>query len=714
MSVLEAELSAVSVVSDTLKHGLNAITAQNAAIPNVTIQGRTLANLLGKSGNFEGPGGWNTANGTVALDATISKYGQSSGKVTPNGAGAQYGVVKDVPISETKYYLIMFEMITPATGITGRPTVYQNASFTEIKFSSFTLTPNVWRTCYVKVGPSSIAGMTGMRIAALGSDINKVALFNVDGFRFYEIDSATYDKIDVDPEYTGDRLGDKFPHVDGVKHLTNPVIAKAGKNLMPPLTEWISVHSNAQILEPYKLQLNAVAANQPSNANINVLPGKQYTLSAVQTGGADTRMGVTQLDANGLTVVPYTSLLTGEGLKTATITTAGTTTRLQIACTNNSAGTYTWEAIMLVVGDISALPLSFVGSNPDYLYVPTTLAASLDGSVSDSLVHRDGVWRKEKRFGQIDIDGAVVWGVSNNTPIGFKEYSSSAGLVVGSVANAGYLETSKLQPLTSQQNFNKVDTFYVSAVQTLYIRVAHTETGFIDATVPTSQECQAYFNGWRATSLDGNGKPTAWASSADNSLPQTNTLAYVSVNKAAGYTPYKLTYQLALTVEEIVSVEGAISLDMGMNQMELSAGVCIREKVVPKLGGGNNYIINDAGTGLESTRLSKRAVQIIGIYKNGVLDKPWIIKTDAAGYGGQRAVLTQASFDTTAEYTVTYMPLDKYGLTTNAISAALTYPGNFYMSEQQAVQRIADLETQLGTATNAIAELYKRVKGLGG
>ncbi|WP_221175439.1 hypothetical protein [Brevibacillus panacihumi] len=49
---------------------------------------------------------------------------------------------------------------------------------------------------------------------SLGNGSITTGIAYMDGVRIYEIDKATYDKIDVDPNYTGDKLAQKFPYTD--------------------------------------------------------------------------------------------------------------------------------------------------------------------------------------------------------------------------------------------------------------------------------------------------------------------------------------------------------------------------------------------------------------------------------------------------------------------------------------------------------------------
>jgi hypothetical protein len=192
-----------------------------------------------------------------------------------------------------------------------------------------------------------------------------------------------------------------------------------------------------------------------------------------------------------------------------------------------------------------------------------------------------------------------------------------------------------------------------------------------------------------------------------NLLVQTLPTGYATTS----WTPYKLSYQLATTVEEVVTVEGAINLHTGGNQIEVSEGVVVREKVTP-IPISTFYLINRDGTSV----LKNKTEKILAVYKNGIVDKKWTLDGSAPVNGKQRAVINATDFDTTAEYTVTYTIYsnDKPGYTAALNSVQADYSTSIKTIVDMTVQRLGDVETASTVNIRAIAELYKRVKALGG
>lgn len=155
--------------------------------------------------------------------------------------------------------------------------------------------------------------------------------------------------------------------------------------------------------------------------------------------------------------------------------------------------------------------------------------------------------------------------------------------------------------------------------------------------------------------------------------------------------PHSLHYQLAKPIEEVATVEGSLSAHSGGNVFEGSSGVVMKEKVIPASNGaGLRYINRGDHVVYETSKLKLRADKIFAVYKNKAIDKRWIIQTDGTAYGKQRAQITEADFDSTADYYVTYMPLDRYGITANLAEVKLEYAGNLGTTVSHLVRDMTD------------------------
>ncbi|MCR6795686.1 MULTISPECIES: hypothetical protein [Bacillus cereus group] len=612
--------------SQALQHGLNVVNAPVDSPLNIEIQGRTLANVLGKDG---------------AVPQTNKVFS----------------------VETAKYYLII------------------NSSGTQVTVDS-----TAQNTPYKFTGKASVS---------LTWTVGMVAL--------YEVDQATYNKINVDPEYSGQKLMDKFPYVEGVQHL-NPVVVVESGNLIPPFTEW-TLHANAKVVNPYELELNATATNQHTFISIDCSPNTQYTLDVLTSGFYI----IDCLDSlNGITSTPA-FLKNGK----ITFTTPINTKRIQIKFTNGNVATgkFTFSNIMLVVGD---KPKPFAPRNPSYLYANTSLAGQ--NGVNDVLYQEDGQWKVLRKWERdVALDGAKNWvfqgnktglksarvtgnfGISIQPPYGTRVIANKWN---NTVVPAGNLETDlkEIWDLTSSDIFN--------------INIMNSDTGFTDSYLPISDEVKAYFNGWKVKTADGTGKPTAWVSVVDGKDAPTQTIAYVRANRAPNYTPYKLTYQLATPRVEVVQVEGEL-VTSGITQVNADNGVVVREKVVPNTFQGTAYINST------SSKLKARVNKILGVYKNGQLDSGWELmyrnggESDYPLLGKGFARINTTILDPTAEYTVTYLVQDKHLFTTNVIDVKVTYNQSLASTVREVVEKQADNSTLLFAQQAKVSELTAKTREYG-
>lgn len=616
--------------SATLKHGLNVVQTSQVSPLDVTINGRTLVNLLGVLGR-------------TATSATVQ-------------------------LDQTKYYVIVNEDMT-----------------------------NVTVDGVSQAVPHKFTGKTSVTLAWASG---KVAL--------YEVTSGDYAKIGIDPEYSGSKILNVFPYVDSVQHLCGVAIQKSGKNLLPPFTEWTR-HNNTQIDEPYKITHTASAANEYDSVDVLIKSGETYSLACTVTGNG--KYTLEWRDANKAYISNTPAVSSGTLTSTAPINAA----YARITFSSQSAGVIVYSNPTFNLGSTAT---TFEPQNNDYIFVDPSvkLASSLDGSIKDQLYQRDGRWYVLKRFEKdVVLGGSLNWSFVDDYS-GFKRVSTNYSFI-------SYIASSLLMSKYSGYLIKRQaggtptsgDICDGNGSNYLWITISDTDSGWGETYTPTSDEIKAYFNGWKAKTVDGNGKPTAWQSLVDGTDAPTQTLAYVSANMAPGFTPYKLTYRLANAQEIDVTdkVEGAISLHAGLNQIDVSSGVVVREKVTPYFASGM-YRINDAQ--FIQSLLKYRLNNFVRIYKNGIDDtKNWTIGNAIGGYpnGGNYRAYT-AQIDPTAEYTVTYLALDKYSLTTNVDSVTGTYQTNIVTSLNKTIQDVADVKTQVSVHVRSIAELYKRVKALGG
>ncbi|HDR4393119.1 TPA: BppU family phage baseplate upper protein [Bacillus cereus] len=510
----------------------------------------------------------------------------------------------------------------------------------------------------------------------------------------YEVDQVTYNKINVDPEYTGQKLLDKFPYMQGMQHL-NPIVSAEGGNLIPPFTEW-SFHKDTFTVGAYEMEFtvtdNSVRTNQ---FIIPALPNTKYNISSNSENG---RIYLVSVDEN-LKDQMSNSVNIESNYKTgATLLTNNTTKYLRVSLTNTGNGVFKHKEPMLVLGDKQK---PFAPRNPSYLYTNTSLSGF--NGVNDVLYQDDGQWKLLRKWGDEQLSDKE-WNFIQ-AYAGFKRFACRQSLI----PNRKGIVLKYNNAVLTLGNTSLAPDVWDDDTVNLKISASNTDTGFSDNFNPNGDEIRAYFNGWKVKTTDANGKPIAWKSVVDDKDAPTQTLAYVKANRAPNYTPYKLTYQLATPRVEAVIVEGDFAVS-GMTQVSVDSGVIVREKVKPKLNAtGFNYHLND--TRDSETIFKSKNLLIINIYKNGVIDtQNWKIAKDTFAYGTYFAYQSKNTFDPTAEYTVTYLVQDKHQFTTNPINVKAAFNQSIRSTIDEVTIKQSDAATNISILQNIMTDVLARLK----
>jgi hypothetical protein len=686
---MHAKLIDADRVNQILTHGLQVINASQNSPVEFEIQGRTLVNLLAYDGNFErDSNGDGVANGwdSSLIDAAASIVSDFT-----NGTKAQRithtnttrSIKKKINVKAGNYYVAICDF--KSDGIATSILALEGYGSQIISASA------IYKTVYRKFNPTADADISFILYSGNG-------WVQFDGARLYEVTAEEYAKIGV--EWNDEEVAKRFPYVDAVKHLQNLAVIAEGENLLPPFSEW-TLHANAKMISPYELELNATSTGQTSNVSIPVFPGQQYTFSCTKTNGG--QHYVEWLDSNKNTIGNTGATIT----QSYTVTVPVGVAYLKYMLRGNGAGTFSFSQPILTLGS-TAKP--FVPRNPSYLFAPVKLGQI--GTVKDSLFKQDGQWQLVERVKKdVVLDGSLPWTFVSDNP-GYKtvrlnSYFSSATENTGNIITKYNGEVLK-KSVTLLSN-----EVYLYSSGTIALSIPDTDTGFGESYTPTADELKAIMYGWQVKTIDANGKPTAWRNLVDGTDAPTQTLAYVKANLAPNFTPYKLSYVLATPDKpQPIPYEGDISVS-GATQVEVTSGVVVREKMpTPYINAGVQYF------NYQAVSFAKNKVdRIISIHKNGIVDTKWTIYNNsvlAAVNGKSHAAIVSSDFDSTAEYTVTYLILDRHQFTNNATEVKAFYETSPKSVQDKLVEDVTDIETAVSILIQANADLYKRVKALGG
>ena len=515
----------------------------------------------------------------------------------------------------------------------------------------------------------------------------------------YEVDSDEYSKILG--EWDENAVLSRYPKVEGTQHLQGIALFAEGANLLPPFTEW-SLHANAKVISPYELELNATSTYQSNSVKINVVPNVNYSMKLELDG----YMYYAFYDYDGVRIGSVVSL--SDKVGTFSITAPSNACFLDVGLSSRTTGKFTFKNPMLTLGSTSK---PFVPRNPSHLYADVKLGQM--GTIKDMLYKQDGQWLLRKAIEKdVELDGSLAWlfdgdGTSLKR---FKVNSFTPSSYVTDKQTHIDFKGSMLSPRYTLDMESAYIGFAGAGNGVLFVTVSDLNTGFAESYTPTSDEIKAYFNGWQVkTAAATTNKPTAWKSIVDGSDAPTQTLAYVSANKAPNYTPYKLSYVLATPRIENVTekVEGDIVVN-GLTQVEVTSGVVVREKANPHANAIGEMFIND-NKNFPRTNLKMKVDRIINLYKNSQTQQGYSSIPDLSrAFGKQYIYAKSGLYDPTAEYTVTYLALDRHQMTVNATEVKVTYANNIRSALDDVVSKQADVETSVKTAY----ELAEQALGL--
>ncbi|WP_080833192.1 carbohydrate binding domain-containing protein [Cohnella massiliensis] len=699
---MEESLIQKPTITSTLRNGLNLITTDQASPMDGTVYGRTLVNILGKDGGCESLAPFTTAGTSPPTVSTTQKRsGSSSIKVAVSGQTSYAFKDFNYPLDSSKQYILACWIYVESQTAGDVSVSLRDIGTNTSRYSCIAnmATVGSWQFLYTKIPTANVLAGNGFRLV-IGTLSSTTFVAYVDDIRLYELSTADYNAIGT--TYTGEQIDGFIPYVDSIQHLQGAAIRKFGKNLYDG--EIVATGAVPTILlganGDLDLTSDAVAFRFVTIRKYAVIPGNTYTLScfATNVSGPNTPTISVRKGSDGS---PLTTALTGTGKVSITFN-VGSEKEIQLFIyASQSTATVQRKRYEQVQLELGTTVTSYEPRNDDYVYIPTKLASSVDGTVRDSVDIRTGQVTRRWRTDFV-LDGSYAWVFSDDST-GYKRVNFPFATPYGGLPNSDrfYCTKNDGSPLTSkafnsQDGTNQIGT----GSNGLQVTISDSDSGWGEDFQPSTAEIKAYFFGWKMNNgtfgqpYNGSGTKTWIPLNATSNTGAVTTVPTVpsSAITSGTYDYYRLSYQLATTVTEAVEgFEGSIGLHDGGNAVELLEGVIVREKVTPQTSSTTAHINN---TTFPSSQLKNRASQIIRIYKNGLPDPNWSVVSDANAYGLVRASISLTMYDPTAEYTVTYIALDRYKLTSNAVEASVTYQANMSGVVGDLVQRMADNETK--------------------
>ena len=526
-------------------------------------------------------------------------------------------------------------------------------------------------------------------------ELKPTATLNSACVPLYEVDSDEYSKILG--EWDENAVLSRYPKVEGMQHLQGLAMFVEGANLISPFTEKWNLDVNTKIIGNYEITLEGTTSSPIRSIylNLTLIPNTQYTFSIEADGEFAIYKATPNHSGTDSALVAY-----NRGNKATFTTDSRTEYRVYLRTSSSTPLKCTFKNPMLTLGSTQK---PFVPYNPSHLFADVKLGQS--GTTKDMLYKQDGQWFVRKAIEKdVELDGSLDFSFQSNRD-GYKWLKCTHGfLAISDYTNNTAIAVkfngrlfNQSPSLSGVNEFILYDRSHANKGQIVFT-VDNVDTGFADSYTPTADEVKAYFNGWQVKTADSANKPTAWKSIVDGTDAPTQTLAYVKANKAPNYTPYKLSYVLA--TPQIINVTDKVEGDIvvnGLTQVEVTSGVVVREKVTPVYyATGDYYYINDDD--LVGGKTKYKAERVISVYKNTVKDTLWEVVSTGRPFGKQRVRIKGRDFDPTAEYTVTYLALDRHQMTVNATEVKATYANNMRSALDDVVVKQSDIEMSIKTA----------------
>ncbi|RKN85859.1 hypothetical protein [Paenibacillus ginsengarvi] len=693
---LQEDLSPADPIPVTIPQGVSIVHAgRKSRFKDMKITGRTLVNLLGRDGNCEDVNRWvSYGNVSIATDSANKVYGNSSMKITINTGQTGGWMQHTVTWQANKYYIALAEL-KPVTAALMRLTV-RGGSPTSTDITDTSKFSLAWLK--YSVGPSAVASYIDVIVDNVTGTTGSQYGF-ADGVRIYEISLTEYNALDT---MTAEQIAAMYPYVDDMKHVNAVYVENKGKNLLPPFSEWTSLQTTAVITSPYKLTLNKTADWQNSLTKVPVVPGRTYMYSASHNA----LIAVNIFDSSGTMIA---NAVGDSG--SYTITAPINASHAEVFCSVDALpnGSYSWDMPMFCV---STTALPFEPQQPSYMYLPDCqLRSNEDGSVADQL-YMNGYSKPRvvRRFREMVLDGSLAWTYGGaDTPDVKNVYTPLAN----PIANTGVAIKYDDRPLT-RVTYGVTGTAadqFANNDSTVVILISNADSGWGQDYTPTQEEIKAYFNGWKISSGGwnlyndpSNTEQKFWTRrdkvGQDCNPPATVTTVPSSSSYAyPDWTPYRLIYQLAQSVDEPVNYEGELMLFDGPSQVEMGTGVVVREAANPYLS-ERVYHIADKRYATSITK--NRVNRFLDNYKGSISDKRrWKRdNVDTFTFGNERTYTPEANYDNTAAYSVTYLVLDTYqlGIAPTSITGAVT--PNIKETVDDTVQAITELRRDVSVSQN--------------
>jgi hypothetical protein len=564
-------------------------------------------------------------------------------------------------------------------------------------------------------------------------------------FPIYEVDATEYPNILT--TWDENEVMRRYPAVESVQHVQNSYIVAEGENLLPPFAEWKAYAGNPNITAPYKAK---VSANDKLEIYVKVKAGQIYSLSGY-SDNTDGRLALSWHDDKG-TQINSTTIVGNQGLiKLENQTAPSNATQARIAALGNVT---TPSEISNVIFNLGSTAKLFIPRNPSMLLIDGVKLGSL-ADKKDILFKDNGDWKVLKWIEKdVVLDGKLGWSF-NSDHTGFKRVVVTVNGTVSIDSGSTFVLTKydgkKLAYYNADGNgFNNADEAYCFN-NFVSITISDTDSGWGETYTPSTNEIKAYFNGWKKSAYavsNPSTAPTLAATGTTSTLPAgTYHIKYTWVT-ASGETLASPSASITTTAGQqidvtlpafpagVISANIYISTTSGSETKQGSTTTTTYSQTTELATGAalpsSNTTANRWVSLVDGSTPATNTIEYVSTnlapnftpYKlSYVLAKPVTevvtdkVEGDLVVNGATQVEAGSGFTYTEVDGKRTYTKLtgnQRYSVTANILSIIANYDTSLKSVVDSVVAKQSDIAAQISVNVRAIAELYKRVKALGG
>lgn len=655
---------------------------------DVEISGRNLVNLLGRAGNAIYKQEW--------INQTGATHELSGDKFLVKKTGDDSYIYKSVDLEANKHYLFMAKCQSLNGGLS--TTVGFDKQTSRISSPYCTLKT-------LTTGSFNVAMINELE------DIDSVVEF--EECRVYEISEEIHAKINIDEEYTGDKLAEKYPYVDDIKCVENPYV-ECKENLLEGHFVNGTFHDSTG--EDFiDSTLGELEKRVSILRKIPIEKGAEYTFDTSSLCNSNKKL-LYALFKDGNRVGELNVIELQDVNKVTFTNIGGDFLRFAVGNIDNSpiSPSAVFHKITLTKG---STPKTYDECHNSRLMLETKL---YDGEK----ITRDnsGRYIKNSEWDEHILDVNYVTGIYAGTGrVGFKEVNfKNLPFITLTGSLNSYMIAYNGELIPNKYGTSPIpNNSYSTGQDKIWLTLPNNLTGWGDSYTPTEEEIRAFFLGWKMfgdadasknyeTTSTSKGWVKLWCGIGTKhatapTISGTHISTCPTVLNDQGYTPYRLIYKKETPTTEEIKTHGSLVIRDGVD-VNVGSGLVLGDNVESFLANGKSYV----GGANTKSNVSHRLSEVLKVFDvdGNVLPHINIGRDTAEGYivgGNNQATYTTIVDNDLADYLI-YRPD-----TVTSFPITITAPQSTQEILERTIEELSNTNEKLSAENR---DLHNKIESL--